>query len=388
MAITMRRLAGQVSHLELILRAGEGGLDREVTWAHFVETSMATEYLEGGEVVFMTGIGISSEEEFPDFLQHLMEKQVAGVIINTGAYLEEVPQSAIDFCNTNDLPLFEVPWKIHLEEMLRIFIYTLSKEDRRLVETAAAFQNALFFPQQQELYLIPLKNKGFQADWPYCVCLITPRSPEDFSASQMEKLASSLRRNLEHFYENFSCFSSNLDIVIILGNYTDELVHDFISNLKRYLELQDPDGEKNYAFGVGKITKSIRCLYKSFRQAHAVQKLQMNGKISEDKIYYTEMGIYKLLMNIEDTDIISEYLEHTIQPLLDYDRENNADLVSVLRTYLNNNGSTHKTADALFVHRNTINYRLSKIQDLTGLDLSLIDSRLQLQTALMLMDMQ
>lgn len=275
MAITMRRLAGQVSHLELILRAGEGGLDREVTWAHFVETSMATEYLEGGEVVFMTGIGISSEEEFPDFLQHLMEK-----------------------------------------------------------------------------------------------------------------LASSLRRNLEHFYENFSCFSSNLDIVIILGNYTDELVHDFISNLKRYLELQDPDGEKNYAFGVGKITKSIRCLYKSFRQAHAVQKLQMNGKISEDKIYYTEMGIYKLLMNIEDTDIISEYLEHTIQPLLDYDRENNADLVSVLRTYLNNNGSTHKTADALFVHRNTINYRLSKIQDLTGLDLSLIDSRLQLQTALMLMDMQ
>ena len=104
-------------------------------------------------------------------------------------------------------------------------------------------------------------------------------------------------------------------------------------------------------------------------------------------MFYSDMGIYKLLMGIEDKDIIEEYYDKTIRPLLDYDRKNNSDLTVVLRSYLDHNGSVRETADELYVHRNTINYKLNKISEILGMDLSQLDSRLQLRVGFMLQDM-
>ena len=144
----------------------------------------------------------------------------------------------------------------------------------------------------------------------------------------------------------------------------------------------------SFLWGVGKTTKSILCLYKSYRQAIAVQKLQSKGKLRPEQIFYSEMGLYKLLMNIDDEDIISDYLQNTVQPIINYDRDNNTDLMGVLRANLENDGSVKETAQKLFVHRNTINYYLGKIKDLTGMDLSSLNVKTQLTTALMLMNIE
>ena len=99
------------------------------------------------------------------------------------------------------------------------------------------------------------------------------------------------------------------------------------------------------------------------------------------------MGIFKLLMSIEDEEITHEYYEHTIQAIKDYDKKNNSDLTDVLRSYLKNNGSVKETADELFIHRNTVNYKINKIEELLNMDLSSLDSRLQLSVGFMLKDM-
>ena len=139
--------------------------------------------------------------------------------------------------------------------------------------------------------------------------------------------------------------------------------------------------------GCGKVTQSIRCLWKSYKQAKSIQKLQHNGKCMDSLIFYSDMGIYKLLMSIDDRDIIEEYYAKTIRPLLEYDKKNNSDLAVVLRSYLNHNGSVKETADELYVHRNTINYKLTRISELLDMDLSQLNTRLQLSVGFMLEDM-
>ena len=89
-------------------------------------------------------------------------------------------------------------------------------------------------------------------------------------------------------------------------------------------------------------------------------------------------------MNIEDRDVLEDYYEHTIQPLVEFDQKNDSNLTQVLQCYLNHNGSVKETADELYVHRNTVNYKLAKIRELTGMDLSSIDARIQLAIGLML----
>ncbi|MGN0240075.1 MAG: PucR family transcriptional regulator [Candidatus Weimeria sp.] len=386
MIVTVKRLIEQVRHLDITLLAGEAGMDQQVSWCQLVESIPAASFLNGNEIVLCTGIGIKSDDEMLDYIKALKKNKAAAVLLNIGPYIESVPQNVIDYCNSIDMPLFEVPWKIHLAEMLRIFTYTINKEDRNQVEIAATFENAISFHNQEELYMVSLKTHGYDPAWRYTVILLDLQEGHSVSDSESDKIIRIFTQALDRKWKNYCMFLFNGHFTIVVGNYNREELHDFVDDVKRYLKLI-PDSQ-NAVIGVGKITRSIRCLYKSYNQAVAVQKLQVKGKVPADDIYYEGMGVYKILMNVSDDEILDDYIEATIQPLIEYDRKNDMDTVKILRTYLEHNGSIQETADILFVHRNTINYRLNKIRELTGMDLSNFNCRLQLQTALMILDVR
>ncbi|WP_438823690.1 helix-turn-helix domain-containing protein [Bacillus sp. JJ1764] len=56
--------------------------------------------------------------------------------------------------------------------------------------------------------------------------------------------------------------------------------------------------------------------------------------------------------------------------LLNYDKENNTDYYETLQAYLLNRQNLNETANQLFIHRNTIKYRLNKINELSKIDLT------------------
>ncbi|MBS1881824.1 MAG: PucR family transcriptional regulator ligand-binding domain-containing protein [Actinobacteria bacterium] len=58
--------------------------------------------------------------------------------------------------------------------------------------------------------------------------------------------------------------------------------------------------------------------------------------------------------------------ENTLGPLLDYDDESGSELVETLRVYLECNRSPKRTADQLFIHNQTVHYRIKRIEELTG----------------------
>ena len=72
-----------------------------------------------------------------------------------------------------------------------------------------------------------------------------------------------------------------------------------------------------------------------------------------------------------------------VEPLAAYDRKRRSDLVRTLRVYLATGANASEAADRLFLHRNSILYRLARIEQLTGLDLKDPHARLALQLALL-----
>lgn len=386
MAIELQRLIEKVAHMDVTLIAGEGGLHNLVSWVHMVETMEASDFLQGGEIAFTTGLGLSNRVSLLTLTEFIYQKKAAGMIVNTGPFIETIPQEVIDFCNENNFPLFLIPWKIHLAEVMRIFCFAITKDDQRMLETAAAFKNAIFFPKQEELYIVPLSQQGFHVNWKYSVCVIRLHHSNASLAERLEHLMVSISIHAQHKYENCAIFSHDTEILIVTAADSDDQLRSFISDIQSHTLSSLASGE-TITMGCGKLTKSVRCIYKSYRQANAIQKLQENAKVDPSLVFYSDMGIYKLLMGIEDKDIILEYYDRTIRPLLDYDQKNDSDLAVVLRCYLNNNGSVKETADQLYVHRNTINYKLNKISEILDMDLSQLDSRLQLNVGFMLQDM-
>jgi DNA-binding PucR family transcriptional regulator len=71
-----------------------------------------------------------------------------------------------------------------------------------------------------------------------------------------------------------------------------------------------------------------------------------------------------------------------VEPLVEHDRERRSDLVKTLKVYFDTGANASEAADRLFLHRNSMLYRLSRVEKLTGLNLKDPRARLALQLGL------
>ncbi len=98
------------------------------------------------------------------------------------------------------------------------------------------------------------------------------------------------------------------------------------------------------------------------------------------------LNLHRLLFNSPDLPV-RELSEATLAPLLEADgRREGQDLLTTLRTYLELDGSVQATAEAMYVHRNTIHQRLGRIESLTNRSVSRTQDRVQFWLALAALD--
>ena len=72
-----------------------------------------------------------------------------------------------------------------------------------------------------------------------------------------------------------------------------------------------------------------------------------------------------------------------VRPIERHDQQRRGDLLRTLRAFFHNNSNVSKTAERLYLHRNSMIYRLARIEELTGLDLRRNPDRLALQLGLL-----
>jgi sugar diacid utilization regulator len=92
---------------------------------------------------------------------------------------------------------------------------------------------------------------------------------------------------------------------------------------------------------------------------------------------FEETGAYRLLLPAmsEDPAELQRFHDETVAPLTAYDEQYDTELVRTLESFLEADGNVAKTAAKLFTHRHTIRYRLERVRELSGLDVSSTDGR-------------
>ncbi|MCR4991656.1 MAG: helix-turn-helix domain-containing protein, partial [Lachnospiraceae bacterium] len=84
----------------------------------------------------------------------------------------------------------------------------------------------------------------------------------------------------------------------------------------------------------------------------------------------SSMGIYKYMFHSNNQGEILEYCNNKLSKLDEYDHANGTFLKETLLTYYMNGFNTVKTAEALFTHRNSLLYRLKKIEELLDMEMT------------------
>jgi sugar diacid utilization regulator len=99
---------------------------------------------------------------------------------------------------------------------------------------------------------------------------------------------------------------------------------------------------------------------------------------------FEQTGAYRLLLSTmsENPAELQRFYGETVEPLVAYDEQYETELVRTLETFLGADGNVAGTAQRLFTHRHTIYYRLERVRELSGLDVSSSDGREKLSLGL------
>jgi purine catabolism regulator len=97
---------------------------------------------------------------------------------------------------------------------------------------------------------------------------------------------------------------------------------------------------------------------------------------------FDALGGYRLLLGLQEPEQLHRFAETVLGPLREHDRRRGGDLEATLRAFLDHDGHWAATAEALYVHVNTLRNRLARIAELTGRDVSRTADRVDLFLAL------
>lgn len=140
--------------------------------------------------------------------------------------------------------------------------------------------------------------------------------------------------------------------------------------------------------GVGRAELGLKGIQNSFQQAEMAMLL--GGNIKKKKtlnIYeYDELGVFLLLDKLKYTKEIDTLYTNIIGDLINQDK--NFELLNTLQAYFDNDESLKITADILFIHVNTLKYRMKKIEKITKQKFSTSEGKFNLNLALKILKMK
>lgn len=141
-------------------------------------------------------------------------------------------------------------------------------------------------------------------------------------------------------------------------------------------------GLRNVSAGVGRAHSGLKGLQRSYGEADQALRAGQRLFGSGQTVAFAELGAYRVLAQLQGTAELRSFEQETLGELIDYDGKSGSQLLPTLEAFFNANGNLSKTADMLFVHRNTLMYRLKRIEELTGSTLDDPETRFDLQLAL------
>ncbi|WP_026677009.1 PucR family transcriptional regulator [Fictibacillus gelatini] len=365
--------------------AGKQSLDRPIHSVNSFDAPDVLPWLKSGELVLTTGYVFKSDEIAQvELIHELAKRRCAGLGIQMKHFMHGLPAAMLKAADDSNLPLFEIPNHLSISDLMLSLLRELlsyenkqNEQERKKVFFSRLLQGHLhgkdaIFAEGREFGL--LQGAGY-------ICL-----------SILEKSltgASSFKNTPERLSQiistttNISFLSANLeDTVIILQSVDKEEIsrlHSAAFELANHLANEFP----GVTIGIGTCINDVLEISKSYKQAKQAITLGTRIKsLSKQSIYdYTDLQSYDILQHVPD-NFLSDYMSEVLDPLLQYDRENQADLLETLEVYLSCCGRSLEAARNLGVHRNTINFRITKIKELLGANLDEGETVFRLQMAL------
>lgn len=380
MSITVERFMETVSDYKVSLVAGKDGATNVIDWFNIVENTFALEQLNEKELVLSSGKGLENEDNFVLFAEALIAKKSSGLVLFSNRYVPQLPERIIKLCNEKAFPVMQVHHEVNVSNITKLISIQLLESEKINRQLFSAMKNAISFPEKTEGYIPLLMQYGFKKNEPYAVSIIKLNQLESMSTSEAQWVVKALEAQLLSAGDKSFVLTMDDIFVFVFSNYSEEEIRAIMLKIIVLLRMKD------YTFYVGSSVNhsGVTKLSNAYVQAKKVIDLSQRKAWENMIVDYRELGAYQLLLSIDDKEVMKRYFDDVLGKLEKMDSDNGSDYMEFLKVYLTCNCNINDTADKLFIHRNTVVYKIKKINELLDCDLSEIEVRVRLYLAIMM----
>lgn len=360
MAVTIRDLLELQVMKDFKVIAGEAGLNETIKGTEILDFEFVVEskgfrdkIFEGDSLVLCSFLFAKDK---PEMIVQAV-KRLIGLQVKALAYkpvfFKQLPQEALDYANRMKFPILEFGH----DEFFEHIIYSvgeLLEKDGNLLRAEPLIKEMISkeFSAEESAAALDKINPFLRPKVMAC-CI---RSKDETE----EGIMANIRRTVfSDKLQNKIFFGKYQDLYIIILSQEEENRQRFEVLLEDVVICCSLSG-KELIMGYSSILDLKDGLGKAVREAYWAEKI---AEIEEVMVKsYHDAGIYKLVVAHINAKGTSEYMEEYLAPLFT-EEEKDGELLRTAVEYIQAKGDAAKTAERLFCHKNTIRYRIGKLQE-------------------------
>lgn len=270
-------------------------------------------------------------------------------------------------------------YRFAIEQANLIFAMEMDRQERALAEdfiNSRAILEHLIHSPYDELSTTHLANFNFPdlEYHHYIVVQLYIKNPlvalKDFSLKK-QHLMRMIYRELSRLSYKTLVYEQNMEVTLMFtvsSMYEEEKVYTYLKELFQKINgVASSQLCLTSLIGFGRVVHTLNDVQRSYQDAKSCVQYLQNTCQLDQMLTYRQLGSYRLFLKTDRKEL-KEYASSVLGMIEMYDKKHDKELLKTLKVYLETNQSMTESAKQLYVHVNTIKYRLKTIANLLGYD--------------------
>ncbi|MGN1024146.1 MAG: PucR family transcriptional regulator [Lachnospiraceae bacterium] len=371
----------------LHLIAGKAGIHRSIRWIYFADciqcvghSENPADFIHGGELVIITNVSITEHDDFClELVQSINQKDISALAINEG----QISQKVKDYCEEMALPLFELDMNLHLVDLSQIICRKLLAEEGLVSSRERLLTQILESDHLERSQLVQdAQYLGVSLNEPASIAVFQIRGNAQGSVpARIDRIKRECQTAFQSAIQKAILLTETSNSVIVLVPEAPFTREDLTKLCDELCDRMTSLLQVPVHCGIGLPYEYIEDYRNSLREAMDSLEIGAVHRWPKNVYFYEDLGIDSVLLQIRNGKFMDEYVDACLGKLMETDKVQGGSLFHTLEVYLSCNASANESASILFIHRNTMQYRLGKIRQILGVDLSDLSTLLKLKLA-------
>lgn len=367
------------------MAAGHNGLERKVEHVTVMEVPDIKRWLKGNDFLITSFYSVRKSEQEQCSLVRDLADICCCIAVKTGQYVNRISENVKKTADECGIPLLEIPFSM---PYIDIIINVMNKifEEEGSTAILEKYVKDILYENYNDEILMEERGRlfGFEVKKNYYMAVnVSFRKKYVPSESEKKAMRSLTQMVLQYIKESgniWGCYLTTLEKGYLILIEADE--PGKIRRLPERIDLESfirkiwKPGMEKIACAVGSVEQGLQGIRDTY--SYSFKAMHVGRRLYREQLFYSYEKL-KIFCNLEEflTKQNGAMFMNILAPI------KNSEILDTLEMYYECESNMEQAAARMFTHKNTIKYRLNRIQEQTGLDLKKPDDNFKLYLAVL-----